>query len=324
MKKAYILLSALLCVTLLFSGCGAADADAENMREIPDSFEYKSEVDFDYALESGAVTESTTADSFVGAESDKANTSSSLQLGNPDPTRKLVYTVNYTLESKTFDAAVAALLELTESLGGYTEGSDTQGGSGSERNARYVLRIPSENLQQFIASVGTVGSIRSESMSTQDVTLEYVDVESRLTSLRAQEARLIELLGKANTLEEILKIEDSLANVRYQIESYTTRLNTLAALVSYSTVNVRLLEVIEYTPVVKPPLTFGEKLGREFTNSIERVWDGLQDFAIWFLGNIVEIILVLVLIAAVVLVHILVIRLIIRRIRRKRAAKAEK
>ena len=321
MKKTIALILAILCAAAMFSACGATEADRAPEAYYDESMEmepvvglgdkYSNNVEDGDYISTESVSESLT-------DSPSGNTTSSLQLGKPDPSRKLIYNVNYTLETKTYDDSVAALLDLTATLGGYTESSDTRGGNGSERYSTYVLRIPSDKLQDFISSVGTIGSIRRESLSTQDITLEYVDVESRLASLRAQEARLIELLGQAKDLDEVLRIEESLANIRYEIESYTTRLNTMSSLVSYSTVTVELNEVIEYTPVERKPLTFGEKLAREFSNSIERVSDGFQSFVIWFLGNIVEILLVLALIAAVVLAHVLVIRLIIRRCRRKK------
>ena len=314
--RVFALALAILCAVSVFSACGAAtDADrapTETAVQSNGLYNKYSKDEYETVIADGITTESATADSA------QTNTESTLQLGKPDPTRKLVYYVDYTLETKAFDDSVAKLLALTNSLGGYTESSDTRGGNGSERYSSYVLRIPSERLQDFISGVGNIGSIQRESLSSEDITLEYVDIESRLTTLRAKEARLNELLTQAESLEDILKIEDSLNDVRYEIESATSRLNTMASLVSYSTVTVNLQEVIEYTPIVKTPLTFGEKLSREFSNSIERVWDGFQNFTIWFLGNIVEIVLVLALIAAIVFVHILVIKLIIRRIRRKK------
>ena len=317
-KKIFALLLAILCAVSIFSACGASEASdraPEEMMEETSASGLQNK--YSYTLNESITTDAVTTQSST-ADSALTNNESTLQLGTPDPTRKLIYYVSYTLETKTFDDSVTKLLALTDSLGGYTESSETPGGNGSERYTTYVLRIPSEKLQDFISSVGTIGSIQHESLTSEDITLEYVDVESRLTTLRAKEARLTELLSQAESLEDILKIEDSLNDVRYEIESATSRLNTMTSLVSYSTVTVSLNEVIEYTPVVKTPLTFGEKLSREFSDSIERVWDGFQNFTIWFLGNIVEIVLVLLLVAAVVFLHVLVIKLIIRRIRRKK------
>ncbi|MBQ1223627.1 MAG: DUF4349 domain-containing protein [Oscillospiraceae bacterium] len=317
-KKIFALLLALLCAVSMLSACGATAPEAD--RVLTETTQANSSHFYNKVSKEESAIEFTD-DAFLDStttESAGTNTESSLQLGKPDPTRKLIYYVNYTLETKTFDDSVAKLLALTDTLGGYTESSETRGGNGSERYSTYVLRIPAEKLQDFISSVGTIGSIQHESLSSEDVTLEYVDVEAQLTTLRAKETRLTELLEQAETLEDVLKIEDSLNSVRYEIESATSQLNTMASLVNYSTVTINLHEVIEYTPIVKAPLTFGEKLSLEFSRSIERVWDGFQNFTIWFLGNIVEIVLVLTLIAAVVLVNILIVKLIIRRTRRQK------
>ncbi|MBR4940664.1 MAG: DUF4349 domain-containing protein, partial [Clostridia bacterium] len=256
-KKAFALILALLCTVSLFSACGSANAEADINRApsspVMDKLTSESITEdsfyLEYAEESYIEASKNNGLTFDSADGETNNTSS-LQLGTPDPSRKLIYHVNYSLETKTFDSSVTSLLALTESLGGYTESSDTRGGNGSERYATYVLRIPSEKLTDFIAGVGNIGSILSESLSTEDVTLEYVDIESHLTSLRAQETRLLELLSEAKDLSEVLMIEESLTGVRYEIESYTTRLNTISSLVSYSTVTVSLREVIEYTPIV--------------------------------------------------------------------------
>lgn len=322
MKKTVLILLSALCALSLFAGCGAAAADAEADKQFEspgDRYNYYDTEDEAFGSGSESWTSPETGVSPDSSEKNYTN-QSSLQLGQPDPNRKLVYRINYELETKNFDDSVAALISLAQSLGGYTESSNTTGGNGSERRANYVLRIPSEKLQDFIASAGTVGSIISEELTTDDVTLEYVDVESRLNSLRAQETRLLELLKEADNLSDVLLIEESLSEVRYEVESYTTQLNKMESLVSYSTVSVRLYEVIEYTPVVSTPLTFGEKLSRQFSESVQRVWNGIQNCCIWFLGNIVEIVLVLALIAAVVIVHIAVIKLIIRRCRKNKSA----
>ncbi len=91
----------------------------------------------------------------------------------------------------------------------------------------------------------------------------------------------------------------------------------MESLISYSSVTVNLNEVFKETEVRKTPDTFGEKLADTFGRSVDRVWSGLESFAVWFLGNIVEIAVYLALIAGAVIVIVA----LTKRSAKKRAAK---
>lgn len=145
-----------------------------------------------------------------------------------------------------------------------------------------------------------MGSIRSESLTTENVSLQYTDIEARLKSLEVQEERILEMLSKAESLEYVLELESRLSEIRYEIENYTSKLNRYDSLISYSTVTILLSEVYELTVTEQPPKTFGEKLSQRFN------WNFMTGFALWFLGNIVEIVIVagLIVLAVSVIVRL--------------------
>lgn len=281
-RSAAALALTLLIILSLFVGCGTSATE--------------NSVSDKYSPEYGEMS------------SDKAETGggSSLEIGVTDPQRKLVYTVSYSIQTTEFGFSLPKLQSLCAELGGYVESSSVEGTT--RRFAQLVLRIPADSLNTFFSRVGEVGSVTSESMSTQDVTLEYVDYTARLDSLKTRETRILALLDGATDLQYVLDIETELADIRYEIESVTSKLNKLSSLVSYSTVNVNLSEVYTLSDVKAEPQTFGEKLGDTFGSSVERVWNGLQAVVIWFLGNIIEILLVLILLGAVALVTVLLLR----------------
>ena len=213
---------------------------------------------------------------------------SGLKVISSDPNRKLIYDVTYDIETTGFDASVSALTELTTALNGYVESSDinsrqTSSGYAQRRVANFVLRIPAGKLNDFFDGIGSVGSILGEKLTSSDVTLEYVDTAARIDSLKAQEKSVLALLEKADGLQYVLEIQQELADIRYQIETYTSQLNKLDSLISYSRVTVKLTEVFSETQVRETPVTFGERLSDTFNKSVSRVWNGLQDFAIWLL-----------------------------------------
>jgi hypothetical protein len=231
---------------------------------------------------------------------------SKLEIGNPDPNRKLIYYATYEIATTEFDKSLSALRDLTDKLGGYTESADinsreTVSGYTRERMARMVIRIPAEKLNEFFDGIGDVGSVLNEKLEISDVTLEYIDIQARINSLRLQEERILSLLERADSLEYIFEIEKKLGDVRYEIESYTSRLNKMESLISYSKITLTLTETFSASQIKGQPVSFGERLADEFNRSIDRVWNGIQAFAVWFLGNIVEIVLYLAIIAVIIL-----------------------
>ena len=303
LRYALFLMAILLAAGALF-GCGAkAMAESDDAYRNPaaesPTYSYNGKGEsLDVSIES-----TTTA---IGTSG------STINLGALDPARKMIYTASYSIQTLAFDDSVDALNALTAELGGYVENSRLSGAASGDyyetRRATYTLRIPAANLQAFLDRVGTVGTVISESLSGRDVTLEYIDTESRLTALRAQETRIIELLAGATDLQYVLEIERELSDIRYQIESYTSQLNRLDSLISYSTVELTLSEVYSVTEPKPEPQSFGDKLAETFRASTSRIWDGLQAAAIWFLGNIVEIAIWVVLIGGGVLVCVLLVK----------------
>lgn len=148
-------------------------------------------------------------------------------------------TLEVEVDGARFDEAVSRLLKLADFFGGYVEDSRV-GASGEKRSARVVLRVPEESFGRALDEVRSLGKVVSERISGQDVTEQYVDVESRIKALRVQEARLLDLLAKAKTVDEILRIEQELSRVRTQIETHEGRLKWLERLSALSAVEVLL------------------------------------------------------------------------------------
>jgi hypothetical protein len=98
--------------------------------------------------------------------------------------------------------------------------------------------------------------------------------------------RFLSLLETSARLEDILELERELADVRYEIESYTTYLNDLDNKVKYSTVYLDIREVFEINEIEEVPVTFSERISSGFTKSLNGVIDGFGDFIVWFVGNL--------------------------------------
>ncbi len=259
MKK---ILAVLLAISLLMAGCGASSKAAM------DSADY--------------IVQETAA---ANGSYDFGETETSAQLPQG---RKFIITVNLDAEAEELDSALSAIGEKLTALDGYMESQNIYNGSAySGRRYRYAnltLRVPAEHLDEFTAAVGSVSNVVSSSRNTDDVTLQYVDTESRVKALETERDRLLELMEQAETMSDLLEIESRLTDVRGELERYASQLKVLDNQIDYSTVNLSLSEVTEYTPVAEK--TRLEKIRDGFVDSVKGVWNLILDCVSFVLMNI--------------------------------------
>lgn len=227
-----------------------------------------------------------------------------------DTARKLIKNYNLNVETEEFDSLVAALEERISFLGGYIQNLDTYNGgykSGKgNRYSRITARIPVSKSEAFIDFVGNNANITSKDYDVTDVTLDYVDKESRKATYEVEQTRLLALLEKAETINEILTIESRLSEVRYQLESMESQLRTYDNLIDYSTIYISVSEVTHYT--APEPVGFGERISRSFADGLESVRDGLKEFMIDFVYALPGLVLFLIIVVVIVLILVAIIK----------------
>ena len=190
--------------------------------------------------------------------------------------RKLIRTVYLSLQTTEFDSVLSNLSEKTAELGGYIENSSVSGHSyyyNNTRYASYTIRIPTAELNQFVDVVSEIGNVTQKNESVEDVTLQYVDVESRKKALEPEQER--------------------------------SQLRMLDNQIDYSTVNVDVDEVERITETGEK--SFFAEIKDRFGDSLYQVGRGIRSFVIGFLGSL-PIIFVWVVIAAVVVIVVRSIR----------------
>ena len=155
---------------------------------------------------------------------------------------KLILNANLTLETQDFDKASADIEKMAADAGGYLESSSLSGDAGS-RHASYVLRIPQEKFEAFYEQLGSSVHVVYSSRSSEDVTEQYTDIETRLATLTTKHERLLALLDQADKMEDIISLENALADCEYEIDSLTGSKRHYDDLVGFSTFYVDLKEV---------------------------------------------------------------------------------
>ena len=236
------------------------------------------------------------------------------------------------METTDFDAALGNVDALIARFDGWIESSSVNGanyydlsrGRSNTRSASFTLRIPGERFDELMGSLSELGNVPYTHVYTENVTAQYYDTQAHRNAYQIQEARLLEMMEAAETVEDIILLEDRLTELRWQIESLESSLLNWDRRVSFSTVYLQLNEVREYTPDTPAQLGYGERLARAFRSGLTGVGRFFQNFLLWF----VEALPTLVLLAVLLLVFFPLGKKLCRRLKARRAsrkaAKAEK
>lgn len=221
-----------------------------------------------------------------------------------DPDAKVIRTAELTIQTLDFDQSVTDLAKLTESYDGYYETAQVDSGSYydqyARRSAYYVVRVPKENFVAFRDAVGSVGHIYSFTEDAQNVGEQYYDTEARLETLTTKRERLLALLDKADVMEDIISLENALADVQYEIDMHTSTLRKYDSLIDYSTFTINLDEVVKIDQEPGPQESFGTRLLANLKDGLSNFGEALQSFAFWLARNLIS----LVILAAVIIVAV--------------------
>ncbi len=278
--------AALLCIlaAVMYTGCGADGGVSVNTDK---SSQNSAGAVYDmgggmYDMEEGL--------EYEAADSAAAEEGASESAGVPEG-RKLIQTVSLEVETKEFEQMMSSLETQVRDMGGYIESMETYNGSSysnyaASRYANLTIRIPAAKLNSFLQNVSDISNVVRRHDNVEDVTLSYVDMESRRNTLRTEQERLLEFLERAETIEEIITLEERLSEVRYQLESMESKLRTMDNLIDYSTVELNVSEVRELTDMQEKEPGPGKRIAYGFMRSLRDIGDGVMELAIWFLTHI--------------------------------------
>ena len=295
MKKT---LSLLLAALLLFAlcACGSANTAAS----APSAA-------YDMATTEAAYPEPEEAAEYggfaVAAGTQLETGSGAAPEGSPE---KLIYSASATVETTEFDQTVEKLTALVAEYGGFVESSSINGsnyysqsrGYSSERYASYVIRVPSDRFSTLMSSLSTLGNVPYSHTYTENITAQYYDTDARLTAYKTQETRLLEMMEIAETVEDLISIEEKLTELRYKIESLQSTLNNWDRQVSYSSLNLEVQEVIEYTPESR--MSYGQELALALTNGLKRTGEFFKDLLLTLVGALPALVILAVVLAILI------------------------
>jgi hypothetical protein len=155
----------------------------------------------------------------------------------------IVKTAGISIEVKSggFETAFNAATTIAGRYGGYVEDSSMQGIKA--KSGELTIRVPASAFDRAMNDLRGLGSVEGQSISGQDVTSQFVDLDARLRTWQAQEAVLLQLMRRATSIESTLRVQNQLQDVQFRIEQIKGQLRLLENQTSLATIDVSLREV---------------------------------------------------------------------------------
>ena len=311
-NRAWIALLMALCMVLALVACSSKSSSARS-----DNYYAKTEAAYEYEMEAPAAMADEAYGGVEAKAAGKVSTATTAAKENGESAnltgnaagRKIIKNGDLSIQTREFDEFLTNLNRSILAVGGYVEASSINGNSYNKnrmRSADVTARVPAEQLDAFCDQVSELGNVTYKNLYTRDVTLTYVDLESHVKALRTEQETLMELLRKAEKVEDIILIQNRLSDVLYEIESYESTLRTFDDQIAYSSVHLSIQEVQRETTVEKE--TAGQEIARRFKENWEDVKDGFARFGIDFVSDLPIIIVWVVFLGIVVLVIVRIVK----------------
>jgi len=243
-KLAIGIMSTVLFMAFVLSGCSAARSSAETASKVAGNFQ------------GGAVAETSMsgAPSITVADAVTASDSGSelyTEAGSADAATlqvintKLIKnaTIQIEVEKGSFEKVFFQVASLAEQNKGYVSNSQSYSDAdGNMTSGQITIKVDKANFDAVLNKIKAMGKVQNVNITVSDVTQEYVDNESRLKNLDSQRTSLINLMEKSATVKDSIEIQRELSNVEGQIEIIKGRQNYLDNLIAYSTIDITLAE----------------------------------------------------------------------------------
>lgn len=281
MRKS-ILFFLLLSVAMLLASC----SDSES------SYESKSSGEADMAVEKEESSNEVAVDSGSNAEESAVE-----EPGEESPevstTRMITHQAHLQVNVKKLETAQANITKKVEQYGGYVVESNVYQEDVETNSGRMIVRVPEKHFQTFLQDAeGEAADILERKVTGQDVTEQYVDLQSRVKSKRAVEGRLLEFMGNAQKTEDLLKISADLAKVQEEIEVMVGKMKYLENQTSFSTIELVMYENRVVVPEIESKeLNTWEKTKKQLATSTNGLLATGSALIVIFIGNLPVLIL---------------------------------
>lgn len=208
-------------------------------------------------------------------------------LQNVDQEKKIIRFCTLFIQENDLSKLSDNIQKKTNELGGYIESENLM-----EERLTTVVRIPSDKFDEFIAFTEKGYTVVNKNITTDNITDAYVDNDARLKNLRAQEDQILTILKKANTVDEVLKVQAELYRIRGEAEALEAKKKSWDRQVDFSSITInadKKMIVPDSKKTIISGSEFFKAIGKGFTNSSVSVILFIENILIFIISNIIVI-----------------------------------
>lgn len=243
---------------------------------------YYDKDDGGYGEEERYVTNSVPMSMSEFTSQEYASTASDLTVAEPETEQtRIIKTGDLSLTVNSTSDTVSALTTIAETYGGFVQSSGTWLEYDETTSGSVTLRVQAADFEKAMIDIRALAEvIQSESVSGQDVTAEFVDLEAELKTRQAEEAQYLEILESADTVEDMLNVQSYLSDVRSEIESLQGMLKYYEDRTTYSTITI---SIYEKASIIAPTSDWDPVLqAKEALNDLIIFGQDIVNFVIYF------------------------------------------
>jgi hypothetical protein len=210
--------------------------------------------------------------------------------------QKIIQTAWVNLQTDRFDEVMQTLRRLAPDVDGFVESAElydyySQNRFSANQPTRLrefsiILRVPREHFDTVMWQVENLATVRSSNQSAEDVTARYTDLAGRLQTKYIEQERVLDMIGRAQTIEDLLALENRLGEINTDIELFQSQMTGIDRLSAFSTIHVHLSEVTTETLIVVSE-GLGARMGQAFTRSVNGTVLFLQNVLIFLAGALI-------------------------------------
>ena len=210
--------------------------------------------------------------------------------------RMIIHQAQLSVKVKDIENTQLKIEEKVNKYSGYIVESNVYQGDNEHVHGHITVRIPEKHFNNFLSDVeNEVADTLERTITGEDVTEQYIDLESRVKSKRVVEERLLELMKEAKKTEDLLSISNNLATVQEEIEVIVGKMNFLKNKSDYATIEIYMQENKVIVPELdSKKLDTWERTKKQLATSINFLLTAGSGFIVFFIGNLPIFIIILV------------------------------
>ncbi len=300
-RRILILCICIIIVSLIIPGCssnGLKSSDMPTSSQAYNSGSYEGE-----SSGFGEVFEDSYQEYKQEAESNTSDQQNDM--------RKLIKTGEIAVEVRDVDKAYTDIKEIISEIGGF-EFSSSYRVQNEYKRLQLILKLPPDRLEEFQLKLGQYvgdGHISRMDIRSDDISSQYYDIDARLKSYKASRDQIQKLLDKAETVEEILSIQNELTRLQVEIDSMQGRINMWDKQVGMATITLYVDEEadpLKHTKTVGWKFSSGQQVLMAMRNGFVNTVNTLYNILVWIFVAIVSL-------APILLVAVPIVWIVIRK-----------